>query len=302
MAANKRGSHLSLSVERLCRLAEGPVTRIGLSATQKPIEEVARFLTGGVSECAIVDTGHRQAMDLAVELPEGFEMGPIATHEQWAQTLDQITELVRAHHTDALVREHRVAWSSALPTSCRSGSAARRSSRTTAACRRRRGTTTRAAAESRRRSGLRRHGVARAWHRRRRRRPRLPDRLAAQHRRRPPTRGPVGALAWRNAEGPLLPAHARRYGRDGRIAPRHPRGRARRAQHPALALGRVGSADGRRLCKRGVVRGRPLRHSAPGLSLRRAAAGEVRPGLWACCRRASPTAGAGAPPISTATA
>ena len=102
VAANKRGSHLSLSVERLCRLAEGPVTRIGLSATQKPIEEVARFLTGGASECAIVDTGHRRAMDLAVELPEGFEMGPIATHEQWAQTLDQITELVRAHRTTLL--------------------------------------------------------------------------------------------------------------------------------------------------------------------------------------------------------
>ncbi len=102
VAANKRGSHLSLSVERLCRLAEGPVTRIGLSATQKPIEEVARFLTGGASECAIVDTGHRRAMDLAVELPEGFELGPIATHEQWAQTLDQITELVRAHRTTLL--------------------------------------------------------------------------------------------------------------------------------------------------------------------------------------------------------
>ena len=136
----------------------------------------------------------------------------------------------------------------------------------------------RAAAEGRRRGGLCCHGVPGAWHRRRRRRPRLPDRLAAQHRRRPPARGPVGPLARRNAEGPLLPAHARRHGRDGRIAQRRPRGRARRAQHPPLAPGRVGPADGRRLRERGVVRGRPLRHGAPGLSLRRAAAGEVRPG------------------------
>ena len=46
VADDKRGSHLSLSVERLCRLADGPVTRIGLSATQRPIEEVARLLVG----------------------------------------------------------------------------------------------------------------------------------------------------------------------------------------------------------------------------------------------------------------
>ena len=101
---NKRGSHLALSVERLCRLADGPVTRIGLSATQKPIETVARFLTGAGDEapdpgCAIVDTGHKRDMDLAVVLPDGFELGPIATHEQWAQVLDQITELVDEHRT-----------------------------------------------------------------------------------------------------------------------------------------------------------------------------------------------------------
>ena len=118
VAPNKRGAHLSLSVERLCRLAEQPVTRIGLSATQKPIEEMGRFLTGsplpsppprgeGVNvpppqtgeECAIIDTGRRREMDLAIELPHGFELGPIATHEQWAQTLDQIAELANAHRT-----------------------------------------------------------------------------------------------------------------------------------------------------------------------------------------------------------
>ena len=77
VAPNKRGSHLALSVERLQRLAEGPVTRIGLSATQKPIEEVARFLTGGAGgsdaggagDCAVVNVGHRRAMDVAIEMP-----------------------------------------------------------------------------------------------------------------------------------------------------------------------------------------------------------------------------------------
>ena len=103
VVASKRGSHLALSVERLCHLADGPIVRIGLSATQRPITEVARFLTGMADgkepECTIVDTGHRREMDLAIELPVGFEMGPIATHELWAQVLDQIVGHVRSHHT-----------------------------------------------------------------------------------------------------------------------------------------------------------------------------------------------------------
>src|SRR5215813_13161184 len=67
LAPNKRGSHLSLSLERLAALTEKPLLRIGLSATQKPIEEVARFLVGArdnadpVSNCTIIDTGHRRA-------------------------------------------------------------------------------------------------------------------------------------------------------------------------------------------------------------------------------------------------
>jgi ATP-dependent Lhr-like helicase len=105
VADDKRGSHLTLSVERLCALADGPVTRIGLSATQRPIEEMARFLAGngaidddGVADCTVVDTGHARAMDLALELPDN-ELGPIATHEQWAETLDRMAELVKGHGT-----------------------------------------------------------------------------------------------------------------------------------------------------------------------------------------------------------
>ena len=105
IADDKRGSHLSLTIERLCALAEGPITRIGLSATQKPIEEVARFLVGnrfigedGSPECLIVDAGHAREIDLALEMPQG-ELGPIASHELWAETLDRIAELARGHGT-----------------------------------------------------------------------------------------------------------------------------------------------------------------------------------------------------------
>jgi ATP-dependent Lhr-like helicase len=105
VADDKRGSHLSLSIERLCALAEGPVTRIGLSATQRPIEEMARFLVGnqniaadGTPDCSIVDAGHARAIDLAIQLPQR-ELGPIASHEQWAETLDAVAELVMSHGT-----------------------------------------------------------------------------------------------------------------------------------------------------------------------------------------------------------
>src|SRR6059036_1748014 len=76
MVDDKRGSHLSLSVERLRALVKEPLVRIGLSATQKPIEEVARFLVGtaniepdGTPGCTIINTGHARKLDLAIEVP-----------------------------------------------------------------------------------------------------------------------------------------------------------------------------------------------------------------------------------------
>ena len=105
VADDKRGSHLTLSVERLCALSDSPITRIGLSATQRPIEEMARFLVGnqhidaeGNPDCVIVDTGHARKVDLAIGLPR-LELGPIASHELWDETLDSITELVLGHGT-----------------------------------------------------------------------------------------------------------------------------------------------------------------------------------------------------------
>ncbi len=105
LAPNKRGSHLALSLERLDALAGRPLQRLGLSATQKPIEEVARWLVGagrldrhGEPRCAIVDAGHRRALELAIELVD-FELGPIASQELRAAIYDRIAELVRAHRT-----------------------------------------------------------------------------------------------------------------------------------------------------------------------------------------------------------
>jgi ATP-dependent Lhr-like helicase len=108
VADDKRGSHLSLSVERLCALAGEPITRIGLSATQRPIEEVGRFLVGtanidagGAPRCAIVDTGHRRKLDLQVEIPND-ELGPIASQELWDETISRAGALAQEHRTTLL--------------------------------------------------------------------------------------------------------------------------------------------------------------------------------------------------------
>jgi ATP-dependent Lhr-like helicase len=102
VAGNKRGSHLALTLERLAYVADAPVQRVGLSATQRPIDAIARLLTGvitdGVPRCAIVDTGHRRALDLALELPDD-ELGAVASGEQMAQILDLICGHVREHRT-----------------------------------------------------------------------------------------------------------------------------------------------------------------------------------------------------------
>ena len=105
VADGKRGSHLSLSVERLCALSEQDVVRIGLSATQRPIEEIARLLVGnesiaadGKPDCTIVDTGHAREIDMELQLPDQ-ELGPIASHELWGETLDAISGLIQQHGT-----------------------------------------------------------------------------------------------------------------------------------------------------------------------------------------------------------
>jgi ATP-dependent helicase Lhr and Lhr-like helicase len=99
MADDKRGAHLALSLERLDHLTGKRLTRIGLSATQKPIELVAHFLTGNDQrEPAVVQIGHRREMDLAVEVP-GDELGPVASNEMWGETYDRLAELVKQHRS-----------------------------------------------------------------------------------------------------------------------------------------------------------------------------------------------------------
>jgi ATP-dependent helicase Lhr and Lhr-like helicase len=99
IADDKRGAHLTLSLERLEAITYKPPVRIGLSATQKPIEEVAHFLTGsGRPAPAIVNIGHKRTLDLAIEVP-GIPLGPIATNEMWDEIYERIAELVRGHRS-----------------------------------------------------------------------------------------------------------------------------------------------------------------------------------------------------------
>ncbi|BBA34154.1 DEAD/H box helicase domain protein [Methylocaldum marinum] len=97
MVGSKRGSHLALSLERLERLVEHRLTRIGLSATQNPIEAVAEFLTGG-PECRIIDTGHRRRLDLAIELPDS-PLEAVLSQEAAKEIYDRMTALIEAHKT-----------------------------------------------------------------------------------------------------------------------------------------------------------------------------------------------------------
>ena len=110
VADDKRGSHLALSLERLEALTDRPPLRIGLSATQKPIETIAHFLTGrGRPDPVIVQIGHQRHVDLAVEVP-GSELGPVATHEMWGEIYDRIAQLVKQHRaTLVFVNTRRLA-------------------------------------------------------------------------------------------------------------------------------------------------------------------------------------------------
>src|SRR5262244_1061179 len=97
VADDKRGAHLTLSLERLEVLAKRRPVRIGLSATQKPIEQVAHFLTGnGRADPVVVDIGHKRTLDLAVEVPSS-PLGPIASNEMWDEIYDRVAEFVGQH-------------------------------------------------------------------------------------------------------------------------------------------------------------------------------------------------------------
>ena len=110
VVGDKRGSHLALSIERLEQLTrehsdQNHLIRIGLSATQRPIEEVARFLVGtrninanNTPDCAIIDSGHARKLDLAIELP-GSPLQAVMSGEVWEEVYDRLSQLIRQHHT-----------------------------------------------------------------------------------------------------------------------------------------------------------------------------------------------------------
>ncbi|MGH8866042.1 MAG: DEAD/DEAH box helicase, partial [Burkholderiales bacterium] len=98
VAPNKRGAHLALSLERLDALTNVKPVRVGLSATQRPIETVAQFLVGDRPLPQIIDVGHKREMDLAVEVPKD-ELSAVATNAIWADIYDRVAELVRQHRS-----------------------------------------------------------------------------------------------------------------------------------------------------------------------------------------------------------
>ncbi|MBA2486392.1 MAG: DEAD/DEAH box helicase [Nitrospira sp.] len=98
VAPNKRGAHLALSMERVAVLTGGAMQRIGLSATQRPIETIAEFLVGRRALPQVIDVGHRRDMDLAVEVPKD-ELGAVATSAIWSDVYDRLATLVEAHRS-----------------------------------------------------------------------------------------------------------------------------------------------------------------------------------------------------------
>ncbi|MGH6990341.1 MAG: DEAD/DEAH box helicase, partial [Stellaceae bacterium] len=130
MAANKRGVHLALSLERLAALAGDKLQRIGLSATQNPIERVAHLLIGAApdgrpaAEVAIIDSGHQRRRDLALEMPPAPLEG-VMSAEVWTRVYDRLAELIAAHRTTLVfVNTRRMAERVARQLSDRLGAAA----------------------------------------------------------------------------------------------------------------------------------------------------------------------------------
>jgi len=99
LAGNKRGAHLTLSLERLANLTPQPPVRIGLSATQKPLEAMAHYLTGARdADCTLIDTGHTRDRDLCIEVT-GSPLEAVMANEVWGEIYDRLEQLVNEHRT-----------------------------------------------------------------------------------------------------------------------------------------------------------------------------------------------------------
>jgi len=102
LVGSKRGSHFALSVERLKRVSRKKIALVGLSATQKPIKTVARFLTGGADGdspgCRIINTGHGRELDLSVEVPRS-PLTAVMSNEVWGEVYERLEGLIKQHRT-----------------------------------------------------------------------------------------------------------------------------------------------------------------------------------------------------------
>ena len=269
LAAGKRGTHLALSLERLAHLTGGDPQRIGLSATQRPLDEIARFL-GGDRPVEIVDAGHRKPLDLevVVPVPDMRELGGAPGARRRAAPVDLARDLSAPARAgalpplDARLREQPPRRRARRPPPERPGRGgdrprAPRLDRPRAAAR------DRGDAEDRPPAGARRHVVARARHRHGRDRPGRAGRVAQVGRRRPPARRPCRPPRRRRQLGPVLPEVPRRPARDsGRRRP-HARGGDRAHARPPPAARRARPAA-RRDDGDGRVGGRrPARHGDP---------------------------------------
>jgi ATP-dependent Lhr-like helicase len=125
VASTKRGSHLALTLERLTAAAGEDVQRIGLSATQNPLEEVGRFMVGPHRQCRVVDTGVRKELDLQIQVPVesmveldatagvgGTELDPLAGGEAtrrsiWPAIYPELLELIREHKSTIMFVNNR---------------------------------------------------------------------------------------------------------------------------------------------------------------------------------------------------
>ena len=265
VAGTKRGAHLALSVERLDRLVGEPVQRVGLSATQRPIEEIGRFVSGA-RPIRIVDAGTRKELDLQVVVPvedmrePGAGAGrPIRCSARaaegtpstsiWPSIYPELLRLVEEHRsTIVFVNNRRLAERLALRLNeLAEEEIARAHHGSLAREQRRRG---RGAAQARPDPVPRRDLVARARDRHGRGRPRHPGRVAEVGRARPAAHRPRRPRARRGVEGPDLPEVPRRPARVGRRRRADARRRDRGDGDPAQPARRARAADRRRSAPR----------------------------------------------------
>ena len=274
VAGTKRGAHMALSVERLDRLTEKPVQRVGLSATQRPMEEIGRFVSGG-RPIELVDAGRAKELDVKVVVPLEDMREPGETGSIWPSIYPEILELVEAAPLDDRLRQQPAPRRAARPAAQRPRGERYRPSpsrldRTRAAAR------DRGAAQEGRDPMPRRHVVARARHRHGRRRPRRPGRVAEVGRARPAAGRARRPRAWRRLARTHLPEVPRRPARVRGRRRAHEGRRDRGDRHPAQPARRARTAGRRDLRRRGDRGRRAARPRARRLQLRRPLARPAR--------------------------